>query len=151
MVEENELGLFIHGYLQYYGQILGHTLLGLILNFLMFICFFYWKGLLIYYLKHRVNPDAGYLPILQELRKNKRNMLFFTAVVSSIYMTVGGLSKKFPYIMTYGSIGFSIIYIGYYLYTYLIKKEEFDYFEDWIFIYKLFFKTKSLREKYKKA
>ena len=127
----NPIGFVIHSNLKYFGEIFAFAFLGFIVWLTLFMCFTYWKELCLTYFRHIDNKNLGLYEILKKLKTRYRHMLFFTALVLVLYLTVMKIeeSKKI-FILQKGWFLFMSLYCFYYGYMYLYLKESFDYFED---------------------
>jgi hypothetical protein len=125
----------IHQNLKFYGDIGATGLLGFILWFGLYGCFFYWKEFYITYYKHKDDSSAGYIVPLREMRNNVKNMVIFSIIIIAAFMLVSNSVEIADKVLFPGWILFIVIYLGYNIYKYLIKKDDFDYFDDFKFIY----------------
>lgn len=134
--EHNYYGKLIHSYLKYYGVSFGHGILGTFVWTAAYFCYYFWKEFLITLYRHKANPDEGYIYVLRDFKKNMFRMLGLSIMIAIAFVTLSNHEVLNDKVMTLGWRFFIIPYVCYFLYIYLVKREEFDYFNDLIFFYK---------------
>ena len=144
----NIYGDFIYNNLKYYGDISIFFLFGFILCFAYYLCMVYWKEYIITFYKHKYYPNEGYIEVLHDLKKRKKNMGYFTAMLSALLYVILDIIKKKGNFLYPGLIGFVTCILSYNFYQYVYLKERFDVFDDFVFIYNYI--TKKGRPKIKK-
>jgi hypothetical protein len=126
--------------LEFLKEDLPYLIIGAVLFIVNYLILFFFKDLYITYLR---KEDRAYFYKYVNLKPHIKPIILFSFLVSLLW----GVSVliSFYKIISYGSMSFVFLYSIYNLKYYVWDKNEFDYFEDLIVVYR-FYKSKNCKK-----
>jgi hypothetical protein len=129
-----------------YGQNLGLAIIGLIAFASLYGIIIYFREILVTYLKSF--EDRGHFYKWVELRPTIKRALFFTGIMGVFWITILNLSHR-EFVITTGLSIFSLIYLIFLVKYYIRDQNDFDLFDDEIYLYNKLVKSKEFHGKEK--
>jgi hypothetical protein len=115
-----------------YAQYLAFAVMGLIVWSMLYMIQLYYRDFLVTYLKSK--EDRGFYYKLVDYYSSYKRVIAFTIIFSLLCITIFFI-EYCSYIYFAGFIEFSILYIIYLIKNYYIDDNDFDYFDDFIYLY----------------
>jgi hypothetical protein len=142
------LGVRIFLYLRPVGPYVALGILGFILWAVTYMILFFYKDFLITYLKKET--DRGFYYKYLEYSRIIKLISWFSIIISSFWIVLIIFMKDWRwYTISIGCFLFSTFYLCYLFKHYVYDNQEFDLFEDYIFLFNKM-KSKNKVEKLKK-
>lgn len=126
---DNNIGIYIRRTIKIHGTYIGHIITGTIMWFFIYSCYYYWKDFTLTWYRHKENPDLGYIEVLHRYKKTFKIMIGVSLVSLAMFFALK-FHKFSDEIITNGVYAFFSLYVLIHLYSYVIRKDEFDFFED---------------------
>ena len=137
----------VHGIMPYFFL----TILGTIVWSMTYICLYFYKELLLCYMKRTIKFEGvSYYEKLKEYKRHMNKFLTFNFIIITFWLIILFTNEEWRiYIIKSGFIIFIIIYIIGWSYHYKYYSYKNDFFDDFIFI-KNYIKNEFLKKSGKK-
>jgi hypothetical protein len=127
------LGVRIFLYLRPIGPYIALGIIGFILWLVSYMIIFFYKDFLVTHLKRET--DRGYYYKYLEYVRIIKPISWFSLIISSFWIVLMILMKEWRwYTISVGCYLFSLTYICYLIKYYFLNKNDFDLFDDYIFL-----------------
>ena len=142
------IGVRLFLYIRPAGPYFGLGFIGVLLWLLTYMIMYFYRDFLVTHLKKE--SDRGYYYKYLEYKKFSQHVFGFSFIVFFFWIVILLVLNEWRfYMFTVGGFFFLIFYVCYLVKYYLIDKNDFDFFDDWVYLYKRMTAKKNI-EKIKK-